>query len=269
MKKKLILAVLVLSLIATRPAFALMNWGDNDLFQQLKKVFNQTTAQTDAAAKIGGLTATGAVTADTVVATTSIGITGLTASRAVVTDSSKVLASSSTTSTELGYVNGVTSAIQTQMDLKAPLASPVLTGTPAIAAATGTSLTLTGNAQIQTSLLANGAYAPAGVGASITLNSSSTGLGGSSVPYKLIIKNIGGAGVDLTPGSILPNGLPGQTLFINISGVGSGTCQWLLTPTTKTGYTSITFTATKQFAILNYDATLGWVLGGTNATVNL
>ena len=33
------------------------------------------------------------------------------------------------TSTELGYIDGVTSAIQTQMDLKAPLASPTFTGT--------------------------------------------------------------------------------------------------------------------------------------------
>lgn len=34
------------------------------------------------------------------------------------------------THTELNYVDGVTSAIQTQMDLKAPLASPALTGAP-------------------------------------------------------------------------------------------------------------------------------------------
>jgi hypothetical protein len=33
------------------------------------------------------------------------------------------------TGTELGYVSGVTSALQTQMDLKAPLASPTFTGT--------------------------------------------------------------------------------------------------------------------------------------------
>lgn len=32
--------------------------------------------------------------------------------------------------TEFGYLNGVTSAIQTQIDLKAPLASPALTGNP-------------------------------------------------------------------------------------------------------------------------------------------
>ena len=32
--------------------------------------------------------------------------------------------------TEIGYLNGVTSAIQTQIDAKAPLASPALTGSP-------------------------------------------------------------------------------------------------------------------------------------------
>lgn len=41
---------------------------------------------------------------------------GLTASRAVVTDGSKNLSSSAVTSTELGYVSGVTSAIQTQLN---------------------------------------------------------------------------------------------------------------------------------------------------------
>ena len=35
------------------------------------------------------------------------------------------------THTELNYVDGVTSAIQTQLDAKAPLASPTFTGTPA------------------------------------------------------------------------------------------------------------------------------------------
>jgi len=56
----------------------------------------------------------------------------LTASRALVSGSDKTIASSATTATELGYVNGVTSAIQTQIDLKAPLLSPALTGTPTI-----------------------------------------------------------------------------------------------------------------------------------------
>ena len=55
----------------------------------------------------------------------------ITGSRAVYSDgSSGKLAESTTTSTELGYVHGVTSAIQTQLDTKAPLASPEFTGTP-------------------------------------------------------------------------------------------------------------------------------------------
>lgn len=41
---------------------------------------------------------------------------GLTASRAVVTDANGKLASATTTATEIGYVNGVTSAIQTQLN---------------------------------------------------------------------------------------------------------------------------------------------------------
>ena len=42
--------------------------------------------------------------------------------------------------TEIGYLNGVTSAIQTQIDLKAPLAAPALTGD-----ATAVNLTISGN----------------------------------------------------------------------------------------------------------------------------
>ena len=42
--------------------------------------------------------------------------------------------------TEIGYLNGVTSAIQTQIDAKAPLAAPAFTGT-----ATGVNLTLSGD----------------------------------------------------------------------------------------------------------------------------
>ncbi|MBS1983120.1 MAG: hypothetical protein JST16_03015 [Bdellovibrionales bacterium] len=59
------------------------------------------------------ITSTGTVTAAT------INGTGLTASRALVTDGSKNLGSSSVTSTELGYLSGVTGSIQSQLDSKA------------------------------------------------------------------------------------------------------------------------------------------------------
>lgn len=49
---------------------------------------------------------------------------------------------SNVTDTEIGYLDGVTSAIQTQLDAKAPLASPTLTGTPLAPTATsGTNTT--------------------------------------------------------------------------------------------------------------------------------
>lgn len=58
---------------------------------------------------------------DNVTGVESVTVDGLTASRVVVTNGSKTLASSAVTATELGYVGGVTSAIQTQLDAKIPL----------------------------------------------------------------------------------------------------------------------------------------------------
>lgn len=55
--------------------------------------------------------------------------TPLTASRSLLTDGSGNLSASSVTSTELGYLSGVTSAIQTQFGTKAPAASPTFSGT--------------------------------------------------------------------------------------------------------------------------------------------
>lgn len=50
-------------------------------------------------------------------------LAALTASKALVSDGSGVVSASSVTATELGYVSGVTSAIQTQLTARAPLAS--------------------------------------------------------------------------------------------------------------------------------------------------
>jgi len=57
------------------------------------------------------------------------GLTLITASRALASDTNGLPVASATTATELGYVNGVTSAIQTQLGTKAPTASPTFTGT--------------------------------------------------------------------------------------------------------------------------------------------
>lgn len=52
----------------------------------------------------------------------------ITASRALVSDANGIPVHATTTAAEIGYVNGVTSAIQTQLDAKAPIASPSFTG---------------------------------------------------------------------------------------------------------------------------------------------
>lgn len=52
-----------------------------------------------------------------------------TASRALVSDSSGFIAAADVTAAELAHLDGVTSAIQTQLDAKAPAASPTFSGT--------------------------------------------------------------------------------------------------------------------------------------------
>lgn len=70
-------------------------------------------------------------TFSTGITTPAANITGLTASRALVSDASKNVTSSSVTSTELGYMSGVTSAIQPQLNGKAPLSTQVASETSA------------------------------------------------------------------------------------------------------------------------------------------
>lgn len=65
-----------------------------------------------------GVSVTGTLSSSGTATVPTLNVTGLTASTAVVTDASKNLASSAVTSTELGYVSGVTSAIQTQLNAK-------------------------------------------------------------------------------------------------------------------------------------------------------
>ena len=80
---------------------------------------------------------------------TSILSANLTASVALVSDASGKVASSSVTATELGYLSGVTSSIQTQISAKANTASPTFTGTatsPNLRLTSTTPITLTSTA---------------------------------------------------------------------------------------------------------------------------
>jgi hypothetical protein len=64
--------------------------------------------------------------------TTLSGLPLITALRAIQSDADGLPVASVTTAAELAFVSGVTSAIQTQLNLKAPLASPTFTGTVTI-----------------------------------------------------------------------------------------------------------------------------------------
>ena len=76
-------------------------------------------------------------------AASTIGSSNLTADRVLISNSSgKVAASSSISTTELGHLNTVSSNIQTQLNNKAPKASPTFTGTATFATAAITTVDL-------------------------------------------------------------------------------------------------------------------------------
>ncbi len=145
-------------------------------------------------------------------------------------------------------------------------------GSSATASCTGKECTITptngdptGNLTFQTTLFANGRVA--GASAS-SISSSSTFMSAASIAYAIILKAVGGNGVDNSPGSILPDGVPGQELVILVNKLVSGG-SWLLTPTHKTGFNTLSFTAVgSQAELLFVDSTIGWVLKShSNVTV--
>ena len=142
----------------------------NNVFAQIEDFLNGVTLTAN-------ITITGTLTAAT------INSTSLTASRALASDASKNIIVSTTTSTELGYVNGVTSAIQTQLNNKQTL-DATLTALAAYntnglltqtAADTFTGRTVTGTAGTIT--VTNGD----GVSGNPTLTISSSYIGQSSI----------------------------------------------------------------------------------------
>jgi hypothetical protein len=88
-------------------------------------------------------------------AATTVTSSDLTASRAVISNASGKVAVSTVTDTELGYVSGVTSAIQTQMNTKAPSASPTLT-TPTLSSPTTTGTVTVNGGSASWTIVASG-----------------------------------------------------------------------------------------------------------------
>jgi hypothetical protein len=96
-----------------------------------------------------------------------------TANRDIISDVDGYLVAATTTSTEIGYVAGVTSSIQDQIDAKAPLASPALTGEPTAPTATADQ----NNTQVATTAFV------IGQAASATPEANGTAAAGTSVKY--------------------------------------------------------------------------------------
>ena len=106
---------------------------------------------------------------------------GLTASRAVVTTATGLLTAATTTATEIGYVNGVTSAIQTQLDGKqaGPLTGDVTTsGTAATLASVNSNVGSFGSAtQVGTFTVNAKGLITAASNTSISINASAISAG--------------------------------------------------------------------------------------------
>jgi hypothetical protein len=79
---------------------------------------------------------------------------------------------------------------------------------------------------------------------------------GVPVTVKTVTKVIGVGG---NPAGTLADGTVGQVLSITVTNAGSA--RYVLTPTTKTGFTTLTFDSTGDVAILQFvNPTIGWVL---------
>ena len=115
----------------------------------------------------------------------------LTANTAIGTNGSKQLISSATTFTELGYLSGVTSAIQTQINTKAPTANPTFTGTVTLAADPTLALQAATKQYVDT--VATGLNPKTGVlcatTANITLSGEQTLDGVTTSTSRVLVKN--------------------------------------------------------------------------------
>lgn len=109
-------------------------------------------------------------------------------------------------------------------------------------------------------LLANGR----GPDGSTEMQSSSTRIWPNNLASAVINKRVGGAGgVDESNGgTILQDGSVGQMLTLRAIYVQTNG-SWVITPVTKTGYSTITINATyESVTLLFVDTTVGWVVVG-------
>jgi len=138
---------------------------------------------------------------------------------------------------ELNYSDGVTSNIQTQLDAKAPLASPAFTGT-----ATGVNLTLSGNLTVN--------------GTTTTLNTTNT-----VVSDNLLELNNGATSNANDSGIVIERGSTGDNAFM---GWDESADSFIVGTTTATGSSTGNLTITAApLSVSTLDATGNITVGGT------
>ncbi len=153
--------------------------------------------------------------------------TAVTASRAVVTDASSILVASATTATEIGFVNGVTSSIQTQLNSKGSgtvtavsvVSANGLAGTSSGGATPALTLSTTVTGILQGNGTTISAATLNGTGAVVLTTNPILVTPNLGTPSALVGTNITGTAAGLTAGSVTTN----ANLTGPITSVGNAT----------------------------------------------
>ncbi len=160
----------------------------------------------------------------------------LTNARALVSDGNGDVSVSAVTATEIGYLDGVSSAIQTQLNAKAPLAAPEFTGN-----ATGVNLTLSGD---------------------LTVNGTTTTLATTNtiISDNLIELNNGAGSNANDSGIVIERGSTGDNAFI---GWDESADKFIVGTTTATGASTGNLTISTGTLVANIEGNVTGTSGST------
>jgi len=142
---------------------------------------------------------------------------------------------------ELNYTDGVTSAIQTQMDLKAPLASPTFTGTVTMPVA------LSGIAKLTSGVVS---IVAAPTGAIVGISDTQT-ITNKNIVQKVTAYTPAGAAtatLDVSVGGIHAITMPAGNITIAISNEAVGKCFMIEITQDGTGSRTVTWFTTIKWA---------------------